>query len=408
MNECDLKLAEAKLLSAGCVRAPWSWGSCDPARLQALGDNVKSIHEKSIPEYEDIDNNSVRFAFPPESVHIMNEPITLILPSFVGVGPPRAAALERKELAQEETQDDDGNSAQFDKGLETEPSAQKEDTAQDTVQEEIQNKERNSAQFEKAPEAETNVLVQEEDMLQDANQGSAQKDDEKSVQPEKTSEAGNNPLTQEQDELQDTYQGAAQDDYGKLPEREKTPEAETGALVQEKDAFQEPALPSEPQLLAEMEPYPESENVQPVKSLQVSNPQRHAENTLDMKEPQSRERFPENTADDSKLICVDGFLYYPRLPVLLESLIRVRLRVPEDKVSIWASMLHVWAITYLWAQTMASEDVLDGIEDNEVKTWFNNATKRFDGGIDRVTVTKRKGRVKSTRPPVDLDNLFQD
>ncbi|KAL6890505.1 hypothetical protein GGI43DRAFT_221957 [Trichoderma evansii] len=128
VNNCDLELAEAKLLSAGCIRAPWSWGSCDPARLETHGENVKRSHEKSIPEYEDIDNNSVRFAFPPESVQIMNEPITLILPSFVGLGPPRAAALEYRELAQEETQDDD-----IDKGLDTEQLVQNEDTLQDTA-----------------------------------------------------------------------------------------------------------------------------------------------------------------------------------------------------------------------------------------------------------------------------------
>lgn len=54
--------------------------------------------------------------------------------------------------------------------------------------------------------------------------------------------------------------------------------------------------------------------------------------------------------------CVDGFLYYPCLPVLLETLIRARLRVPEDRLSLWKSMLGVWAITYLWTQTMALED----------------------------------------------------
>ncbi|KAL6890506.1 hypothetical protein GGI43DRAFT_221959 [Trichoderma evansii] len=59
-------------------------------------------------------------------------------------------------------------------------------------------------------------------------------------------------------------------------------------------------------------------------------------------------------------------------------------------------MLHVWAVTHLWGQTMAPEDVLDGIKDDEVKAWLNKATKRFNGGIDRITVTKRKGRVKST------------
>lgn len=327
MNECDRDLAAAKLLDAGCIRADWSWGSTDPATLQTLDDNAQRIHRKSIPEYEDIDKNSIRFVFPPESVSIMNEPIALVLPSFVGLGPPRTAALGSRETARGESQNEE-----------------------------------NSSRVHKSPQAQE--LVQGENMIQE--------DMPQEDRPQKG--------RSEEDRLQEA--------------------------VPQKDKHQEAATFFELQMIPEQEPYPEPDDSQPIKSKQGSELSQDVKNTRDIEELQGREELRQNTADDSKFTCVDGFLYYPHLPVLLESLIRARLRVPEDKVSYWATMLEVWAIPYLWAQTMAPEDVLDGIEDEEVKAWFNKATKRFEGGIDRVTNTKRKGRVPSTRPPVDLDTLF--
>ncbi|KAH0525836.1 hypothetical protein TsFJ059_009248 [Trichoderma semiorbis] len=307
VNECDRDLAAAKLLDAGCIRADWSWGSIDPATLQTLDDNAQRIHKKSIPEYEDIDNNSIRFVFPPECVSIMNEPIALVLPSFVGLGPPRTAALGSREPAQGETQNN-----------EKLPRSHK------------------STQSE--------ALVQGEDILQQ-----------------------------------------------NIPQEDKSQEAATFL---------------EPQTLPEREPYLDPDSLQPIKSQQNSELSQNVNNTSDIDELQGEKELQENTADDSKFTCVDGFLYYPRLPVLLETIIRARLRVPEEKVSYWATMLEIWAITYLWAPAMAPYDILDGIEDEEVKAWFNKATRRFNGGMDRVTVTKRKGRVASIRPPVDLDTLF--
>ncbi|KAL6823445.1 hypothetical protein V8C40DRAFT_266967 [Trichoderma camerunense] len=327
VNECDRDLAAAKLLGAGCIRADWSWGSTDPATLQTLDENAQRIHKKSIPKYEDIDNNSIRFVFPPERVSIMNEPIALVLPSFVGLGPPRTAALGSREPTQNETQNDE-----------------------------------NSTRFHKSPQAQ--ALVQGEDILQEDT-------------PQEVTSLAATP--------QET-----------IPQEDKL----------QKDKPGEATTLLEPQMLPEQEPYPEPENLQPIKSQRNSELLQDITNTLDVEELQGGEEFLENTVDDSKLTCVDGFLYYPRLPVLLETMIRARLRVPEEKVSYWATMLEVWAITYLWAPTMAPYDILDGIEDEEVKVWFNKATKRFEGGIDRVTNTKRKGRVASTRPPVDLDTLF--
>lgn len=99
------------------------------------------------------------------------------------------------------------------------------------------------------------------------------------------------------------------------------------------------------------------------------------------------------------LICVHSFLYNSRLPVLPENLVRARPRIPENKVSVRGSMLHVWAIAYLWGQATAPEDVFDGIKDDEVKAWFNKTTKKLNGGIDRATFGKRAESVKSTKPP---------
>ncbi|KAL7787241.1 hypothetical protein V8C43DRAFT_307732 [Trichoderma afarasin] len=242
----------------------------------------------------------------------MNEPISLVLPSFVGLGPPRTTALGSGGPAQSETQNGE-----------------------------------NSTRLHKYPQVE--ALVQGEDVLQ-------------------------------KDTLQED-------------------------ILQE-DQSQEAATLLEPQTLPEQELYLDPESLPPIKSQQNSELLQDITNTPDIEELQSGEELQQNTADDSKFACVDDFLYYPRLPVLLETIIRARLRVPEEKLSYWATMLEVWAIPYLWAQTMAPYDILDGIDDEEVKAWFNRATRRFNGGMDRVTVTKRKGRVASTRPPVDLDTLF--
>lgn len=324
MNECDRDLAAAKLLDAGCIRADWSWGSTD-------------IHKKSIPEYEDIDNNSIRFAFPPERVSIMNEPIALILPSFVGLGPPRTAVLGSREPAQSETQNDE-----------------------------------NSTRLQESTQAE--VSVQGEDILQEI---AAQEVTSLAATPQET-----------------------------IPQEDKHQEDKHQEDKLQVDKPQEAATLPEPQTLLEGKTYPDPENLRPMKSQQNSESLRDVKNAPDTEELQGGDKLRQNTADDSKFTCVDGFLYYPRLPVLLETIIRARLRVPEEKLSYWATMLKVWAITYLWAPTMAPYDILDGIEDEEVKAWFNKATKRFEGGIDRVTNTKRKGRMASTRPPVDLDTLF--
>ncbi|KKP01619.1 hypothetical protein THAR02_06256 [Trichoderma harzianum] len=382
VNECDRDLAAAKLLDAGCIRADWSWGSTDPATLQTLDDNAQRIHKKSIPEYEDIDNNSIRFVFPPESVGIMNEPIALVLPSFVGLGPPWTAALGSGEPAQSETQNDES-----------------------------------STRLHEWPQAE--VLVQEEDMLQEDTPqevtSSAVTPQENIPQEDKPQEDTPQEDTPQEENIQEDIpqEDKLQEDIPQedIPQEDKSQEDESHEdrlqeAAPQEDKHQEAATLLEPQTLSEQGLHPDLESLQPTKSQQNSELLQDITNTPDIEELQGGEELQQITVDDSKFTCVDCFLYYPRLPILLETIIRARLRVPEEKVSYWATMLEVWAIPYLWAQTMAPEDVLDGIEDEEVKAWFNKATKRFEGGIDRVTNTKRKGRVASTRPPVDLDTLF--
>lgn len=85
-----------------------------------MDEDVQRQHRESIPEYEDIDNNSIRFVFPPEFVRTMNEPIALVLPSFVKLGPPRIAALGSRQPAREDTPRDDnvqGNTPLSELGL---------------------------------------------------------------------------------------------------------------------------------------------------------------------------------------------------------------------------------------------------------------------------------------------------
>lgn len=231
INECDRDLAASKLLDAGFVSASWSYGTCDPVVLAKLDDKTKRMHENEIPDWKDLDDNSIRFEFPPKYCVIANEPVAFVLPSYVGLPPPPLGSV--------------------------------------------------GASRAKA-------------------------------------------------------------------EQEATPS-------QQNETSQEKAL------------LPHGE--------------------------QSSEKC---VTEDYIFTCVDGFLYYPCLPALLESLIRVRLHMPENTFGSWVSELEVWAIPYLWAQTMAPEDVLDGIEDDKIKAWFNKETLRFEGGMDRVTITKRRGRLPYT------------
>ncbi|ETS85586.1 hypothetical protein PFICI_03611 [Pestalotiopsis fici W106-1] len=304
------------MLEAGFRRANWSWVSCDPAKLQTLDDKTQRLHETWIPEFEDLDNNSIRFAFPAGYERIGNEPVAFILPSFVGLGPPRLGSME---------------------------------ASQGETEQEGRPSQRNEI-------SQAKTLLQDDEVLQETPPPAEIK-----PLPESESRLEPHPL-QPRESLLDTKT---------LPD-----------LINPANIMQPP----------EEQPHEEQSHEE-----QLHEEQPHEE------QPHAQQPNEKGATDDPRFTCVDGFLYYPTLPVLLESLIRARLRIPEDTFGMWRSMLEVWAISYLWGQTMAPEDVLDGIEDDDIKAWFNKETKRFEGGIDRVTITKRKGRLTGTRPIVDID-----
>lgn len=83
-------------------------------------------------------------------------------------------------------------------------------------------------------------------------------------------------------------------------------------------------------------------------------------------------------------------IYYPDTELLLESFVKTL--VGESTQSTWTSDLRMWAIAYVYGQLMVNDNALDSICDEQAKTWFNDRIRRFSGGIDRTTVTKRVGR----------------
>ena len=84
-------------------------------------------------------------------------------------------------------------------------------------------------------------------------------------------------------------------------------------------------------------------------------------------------------------------MFYPNGTLLLESFVRVLVREPLEGQ--WTSNLAKWAITYLYGKLMIDDDVLDLCDDEAARAWFNTNIRRFAGSIDRVTITKRLGRV---------------
>lgn len=86
-------------------------------------------------------------------------------------------------------------------------------------------------------------------------------------------------------------------------------------------------------------------------------------------------------------------IHYPDAPSLLTSFVQTLVREPSR--GMWTSNLEMWAITYVYGELMVSDDALDSCEDDEAKSWFNENIRRFAGGIDGVTCTKRLGRGKN-------------
>lgn len=76
-------------------------------------------------------------------------------------------------------------------------------------------------------------------------------------------------------------------------------------------------------------------------------------------------------------------IYYPDSELLLESFVKTVVQEPE-----WSQ----WVVTYVYGQLMVNDAVLDSSSDEKAKVWFDDKIRRYSGGIDRTTVTKRIGR----------------
>ncbi|KAM4056778.1 hypothetical protein HRG_003643 [Hirsutella rhossiliensis] len=87
----------------------------------------------------------------------------------------------------------------------------------------------------------------------------------------------------------------------------------------------------------------------------------------------------------------DGNILYPDSSLLLRSFVQTLVREPV--AGTWTSSLCMWAISYVYGELILDDDVLDSCGDEEAKAWFNERIRRFSGGIDGVTCTKRLGRV---------------
>lgn len=105
--------------------------------------------------------------------------------------------------------------------------------------------------------------------------------------------------------------------------------------------------------------------------------------------PSSYAHISTTSIPKDRFIHEDNF-FYPDAPLLLESFVRTIVKEPE--MSQWTSNLEMWAITYLYGDLMLDDGVLDSCDDEEVKAWFNENIQREEGGMDRITCTKRLGK----------------
>lgn len=94
--------------------------------------------------------------------------------------------------------------------------------------------------------------------------------------------------------------------------------------------------------------------------------------------------------DSNETIDADSNIYYPSGPRLLQSFVQTLVREPV--MGMWTSTLNIWSISYLYGDLLLNDDVLDLLDDDVARAWFNEKIRRFSGGIDRVTFTKRLGK----------------
>lgn len=87
----------------------------------------------------------------------------------------------------------------------------------------------------------------------------------------------------------------------------------------------------------------------------------------------------------------DGNILHPDAAVLLRSFVQTLVREPV--LGMWTSTLSMWAISYIYGELMLGDDVLDECDDDGARGWFNQSIRRSAQGIDRITYTKRLGRV---------------
>lgn len=88
------------------------------------------------------------------------------------------------------------------------------------------------------------------------------------------------------------------------------------------------------------------------------------------------------TEADGKWFRRDDNLYYPEKIVLLERLIRTLLK--EVQPTMWKTILRGWSVGYICGYIDVELDALDGCENEDVKTWYNSAIRRDQGGLDRT------------------------
>jgi hypothetical protein len=98
-------------------------------------------------------------------------------------------------------------------------------------------------------------------------------------------------------------------------------------------------------------------------------------------DPESMQRF---SCDDN--------LYYPDAALLLESFVKTLLQKTPGS---WRYLLQAWAVTYIYGLLMVEDTILDSCDDANVKSWFNQKIRRENGGLDRVTVSKRVGKFQA-------------
>jgi len=99
-------------------------------------------------------------------------------------------------------------------------------------------------------------------------------------------------------------------------------------------------------------------------------------------------RPPSDPESIQRFSCIDN-LYYPDAALLLESFVKTLL---QENLGSWRQLLQAWAIAYIYGILMVEDTVLDSCDDENVKSWFNENIRRGNGGLDRVTVSKRVGK----------------